>query len=522
MSIQKFPADPVSRAQFIPVGQSGSYSTPTLLRPGVYKVTTDTSQNIAASNFYLQSADGIRFTTPIKGGVSYVSLPVSSQSVFVNSGAFPLPIELELTRYTQLSAPSATVTDYSPASLSFVVPLPQDANSFAVFWQDGTQSIVSGSTGSVAIPLSLIPYSASSLKVAVAARDTASVPGEANVYTIANAFPAIVNPVSISTNYFNTASVLLTASYTNPGVVNGFEVRWSDATTASITGTSGSVLVPAGIRTFLGTINASVRTLGINNQYTSTASYSFGTYPWIELTSSSTITVPGSFTGADLYLLGGGAGGGNINQPGPQGVTLGYGSGGGGAGRLLTTTNTPVSGSIVVVIGAGGSSGAAGGNTTAAGQTSQGGSTGPTANGSVMGTAGGNAGNGTPTGGSGSYSPTNSGAGGGGGGVGANGTNATSGKVAGAGGAGLTSVFSTPVGGGGGGGSGSNQPGASLGGASDGGAPGQLVTSGVGGLPPSADTNRGGGGGGAGAVLSTGVSHNGGSGGSGRAAIRLR
>lgn len=152
MSISKFPAGPKAPS-FIPAGASGSYSFPEPVDAGMYLLETDTTQNIAATDLYIETSEGFRVGAAVRGGRGFISIPVAAETIYINSGTFPLPVTISKQEYSLLQAPtSASFNEYSLGDLEVLVDLPSGATDAILFWPNGTSASFSGSAASLSIP----------------------------------------------------------------------------------------------------------------------------------------------------------------------------------------------------------------------------------------------------------------------------------------------------------------------------------------------------------------------------------
>lgn len=508
MAINKFPPESVgaTEQQFIPAGVAGSYATSEILTPGVYRISTDTTQNISAANFFIQSPEGFKFGAPIRGGQGYLPVPVSASVVNIAAGTFPLPINLEKAEYAVLDAPSASISDYLPASLSFNVDLPAGSPGFNVYWPNGTNASFSGSTASVAVPAAVLPDPATvqGVKIAIAARDANNVIGQTDVTTLTAQYPFIAAATAMSVNFYSSAS--LSYSITGPAEAIGYRIKFNNGSLVNyFSGSAASISNPTAF-TFDTEVIATVYAIDSASQVSANgASFSLGKYPWIEFTSTGTFTKPVDVSSVDVYVAGGG--GGSASR-GPGGYS--FSAGGGGGGNVIFSPAVPVSSPVTVTVGAG--------STSTGGTSSFGPSVTAVGGGGSINSSGASSGSGNP----GAPGISQWSGGGGGGHTSPGSSGATSPiNIGGNGGAGYAGAFSVPVAGGGGGGA-ANVP--SAGGAGvDGGAPGRPSTS-AGGFPGfNASANRSGGSGGGSMTWGGGpnVGFSASTGGSGRVAVKV-
>lgn len=180
MSISKFPAE--RNPNFIPAGASGSYGFAEPIEAGMYLVETDTTQNISSSDFYVETSEGFRIGAAIRGGQGILAVPLAADTVYVNSGTFPLPLTFESRDYNLIEAPSASINEYVEGSLEVLVGYSSGATEVAqIYWPDGTSASMSGSAASFSIPGGL----SAPLNVGVAQLDTNSVAGAINTISVA-------------------------------------------------------------------------------------------------------------------------------------------------------------------------------------------------------------------------------------------------------------------------------------------------------------------------------------------------
>lgn len=521
MSVSKFPISGTGNEHAIAAAAAGSFSLGRVAAPGLYLIETDTTQSIDASAFYVESLEGFQYTTAsvIRGGLSYVSLATSSDTIGLTSASFPVAINLRATDYALAPQVDASITDLNAASLQFLVPLPAGSDSFIVYWPNGDNASVSGSAASVTVPGAILPSSGSmNFTVGVSVYDAAGVPGRAEVTDFVSASTYTSPPTDVTGIFYTAGSVALTASLT--GGATGFSVRFPDFSSASFSGSTASVGIPAAYQTLGASliVDAAQIVSGALGYY---GAFNLGVYPWIEFLSTGTFDPPPGTASVDVYLVAGG--GGTQQQSWGSSPFISVG-GGGAAGVYTASLGVAVPSPRTVTIGGGGAIDGNGSPTSFGPIGVTGGNVGPhTAN-----TANTGASNPVRTGGSGSSTLPARAAGGGGGNT-ANGSNGSTGPntaaIGGSGGAGVSGGFSVPVGGGGGGAIYATGPVASGGSGPDGGGAGRTQTTNPGlqsGTPGSA--NRGGGGGGGTLVLIGGYGSGtggGSTGGSGRVAIRV-
>jgi hypothetical protein len=107
MAIESFP--PVatgSNASVQPVGSTGTYNLAVPLTPGLYKITTDTTQSFSTAQLYFATSEGFRFGAVVRGGQGYVAVPQTVTTVTFASGTFPLLIGFEkFDSYQLIQAP---------------------------------------------------------------------------------------------------------------------------------------------------------------------------------------------------------------------------------------------------------------------------------------------------------------------------------------------------------------------------------------------------------------------------------
>jgi hypothetical protein len=102
-------AQPIG-ASVQPVGALGTYTLAVPLTPGLYKITTDTTQNLSAAQLYFQTSEGFRFGAVIRGGQGYVAIPQTVTTVTFTAGTFPLLIGFErFTSYSLAAAPAVSL-----------------------------------------------------------------------------------------------------------------------------------------------------------------------------------------------------------------------------------------------------------------------------------------------------------------------------------------------------------------------------------------------------------------------------
>ena len=132
MSVQQIPPGGATTVQ--PLGATGTYTLSVPLSPGLYRITTDTTQTFTAAQLYFPTVDGFRFGAVIRGGQGYVALPVGVTQVVLTAGTFPLLLGFQkFSTYNLIDAPVATISwlssasfaaasDWSKAVISYTVP----------------------------------------------------------------------------------------------------------------------------------------------------------------------------------------------------------------------------------------------------------------------------------------------------------------------------------------------------------------------------------------------------------------
>lgn len=134
-----------------PVGSTGTYTLAVPLTPGLYKITTDTSQNFSTGNLYFQTQAGYRFGAVVRGGQGYVAVPETVTTVTFGTGSFPLLIGFEkFSSYSLIAAPTNLNLDFTSAASPYTFSLgftpPSGATSIGVYWSNGTFTDLSTTT----------------------------------------------------------------------------------------------------------------------------------------------------------------------------------------------------------------------------------------------------------------------------------------------------------------------------------------------------------------------------------------
>lgn len=221
MGISQFPPISIGASVSVePIGSTGTYTLAVPLTPGLYKITTDTSQSLNTSQLYFQTAEGFRFGAVVRGGQGYVSVPQTITTITFTSGTFPLLIGFEkFDSYSLIAAPNtnnSSVT-YYPAlttpklDLSFTAP--SGATSMGIYWPNGTFTDLNTTTSpKTSITMPTTPSVAEEYKFLVVAKDSKGVwglgtlidrPYPYQVFTSSGTF----NPISGS----SVANVLIVA-----------------------------------------------------------------------------------------------------------------------------------------------------------------------------------------------------------------------------------------------------------------------------------------------------------------------
>ena len=126
-----------------PVGSSGTYTLAVALDPGLYKITTDTSQTLSTAQLYFQTAEGYRFGAAVRGGQGYVAIPQTVTTVTFTTGTFPLLIGFQkFASYSLIAAPTGISVDFTTAFSPYLGDVsftpPAGATSIGVYWSNGT------------------------------------------------------------------------------------------------------------------------------------------------------------------------------------------------------------------------------------------------------------------------------------------------------------------------------------------------------------------------------------------------
>lgn len=140
MSVAQIPAGGKPSVQ--PIAAIGTYTLAVPLLPGLYRITTDTTQTFTTAQLYFQTAAGYRFGAVVRGGEGYVAIPETVTTVTLTSGTFPLLLGLErFSSYTLIAAPTNLAWTYggpSSTTVDLAFTLPAGATGIGLYWTNGT------------------------------------------------------------------------------------------------------------------------------------------------------------------------------------------------------------------------------------------------------------------------------------------------------------------------------------------------------------------------------------------------
>jgi hypothetical protein len=375
MAIESFP--PVatgSNASVQPVGSTGTYNLAVPLTPGLYKITTDTTQSFSTAQLYFATSEGFRFGAVVRGGQGYVAVPQTVTTVTFASGTFPLLIGFEkFDSYQLIQAPINPQFSYSSplspytGSVSFTAP--PGATSIGIYWPNGTFTDFSSTSSPQSITYPTAPTYASAYPALLVAKDANGVwglgflnadPFPFAVYTSSGTFTAL--PGRSIVNLFIAAggggggalSGIITGGGGGAGQVislNSQTINTTVPVTVGSGGTGGSSPAPGGTTSF-GNISAIGGGRGSSGNIAASPGSSGGGGGGT-LTSGASGTPGAGFAGGNAVSgdFQGSGGGGSINGagspgsgrsggPSPAGNTqYGFTAGRGGGGGAAVSGN---------------------------------------------------------------------------------------------------------------------------------------------------------------------------------------
>jgi hypothetical protein len=127
-----------------PIGAIGTYTLAVPLQPGFYRITTDTTQNLSATQLLFRTTSGFSFGAAVRGGQGYLAVPVTVDQVQFTAGTFPLLLGMErIGTYTLIDAPTVTNADVSwtpgtSVTFDLTFTLPPTATGIGIYWANGT------------------------------------------------------------------------------------------------------------------------------------------------------------------------------------------------------------------------------------------------------------------------------------------------------------------------------------------------------------------------------------------------
>ena len=330
-----------------PLGASGTYTLTQTLQPGLYRITTDTTQTFTAVQLYFQTTDGFRFGAVVRGGEGYVAIPLAVDQVVFTTGTFTLLLGMErLGNYSLIDAPTNVSFTYSgafsPVTATVSFTAPPLASRVGIYWSNGTFTDFATTTSpQTAVSIPVTPTGGVAVPALVVARDPNGVWGRGTlnptlysfyVYTTSGNF---VTPTGV-----NAAEVLVVAGGGGGGggALIGYNTGYGPgggggaggARYSASLAVSGTIAVTVGAGGTAGTANAG--TAGGNSAFgnllTTTGGGRGGRTMTYEATSG------GSGGG------GGGQGSNGAAQNGQAG-TAGEGTAGGAGTKNTSTTAYP-------------------------------------------------------------------------------------------------------------------------------------------------------------------------------------
>lgn len=408
-----------------PIGAAGTYTLAQTLQPGLYRISTDTTQTFTTAQLYFQTTAGYRFGVAVRGGEGYVAIPLAVEQVVFTTGTFPLLLGMErFGNYSLIDAPTGVTFSYNTAfaphtaNVSFTAP--PLATRVGVYWSDGTFTDFATTTSpvnNVSIPTT--PTAGAVVPALVVARDANGVWGLGVLNT--NAYPYYVYTSSgnfVTPAGVSNAEVLVVAggggggaaaggvnsNYGAGGGGGGGGARYSAA--LAVSGTI-AVTVGAGGTAGTGTAGNSGGNSAFGNLLTTTGGGRGGrpdTYTPLTGGSGGGGAGQGWTNGTAQTGAAGTAGEGTAGGAGTKNTsTSAYPGGGGGgalnAGAAGVSNAGGVGGTGItnfgITVGGGGTGGAGGtgSGTSSGGTTYGGGGGGGTFNGTNGATANGGAGN---------------------------------------------------------------------------------------------------------------------------------
>lgn len=182
-------APPVRRTR---IASTGTHALGFTMEQGIfYKVTTDTTQSLNATQFTLLSDDGYKVGAVIRGGLGYIAPPFSSASVSLTAGTYPMVLEFEELEYSLIEAPVITGMDFtslgSPYTFDLTYTAPANATSIGIYWPNGTFVDTTSTSGSYSGTTPTTPTFGDPYPFLLAAKDANGVWGAAA--TSSTAYP---------------------------------------------------------------------------------------------------------------------------------------------------------------------------------------------------------------------------------------------------------------------------------------------------------------------------------------------
>lgn len=343
MGISLFPpASTTSSVSVQPVGALGTYTLSTSLTPGLYKITTDTSQSLNSSQLYFETDAGFRFGAVVRGGQGYVSIPTTVTSITFSAGTFPLLIGFEkFDSYELISAPSSTQIDFlsptSPYSVDITYTPPANAVSVGAYWSNGSFTDFGNTSGLRTLNLPTAPVYGEKYDALIVAKDENGVWGLGDL-------PQDIFPFAVFTSS-GTYTPLTGSTQAKAWVVAGGAAGGGAGGGTAYRGAGGG----GGGGVEIGTVstNSSISvTVGAGGTATN---------------SQVTGQQGGNSAFSNIYAAGGGGGGAAVGGAGSEGGSGGGGgAGGGAAGQANSTYGFPGragSGSNTSPAGGGGGAG---------------------------------------------------------------------------------------------------------------------------------------------------------------------
>lgn len=153
MAISVIGAAVGSATIYQPIDSAGTYTLSTPLAAGAYAITGDSTQTLT---FTLINALGYKFDFVMRGGRGRVYIPAAVSSIIAPAGTYPINIGFEKMTLTLPSTPTATFAwNANPsgnATGKFTFTAPSGTTSTRVYWEDGTNEVITSGADVTAKP----------------------------------------------------------------------------------------------------------------------------------------------------------------------------------------------------------------------------------------------------------------------------------------------------------------------------------------------------------------------------------